>query len=230
MATARGGAGAAGPAHLHRQGVVLCETGQLGRRVGAPTPEAHPATRRPEPRGGPAGPRTAVPARPPARRPAGRSPAGTRAAGRSGTAATARPGRPRPWPGGAPSGRGAAAGWSSRSRARCWPSRGAAQAGGGGPAEPAAPRCPLSAQPPAAPRAASRSCLLPPQHPDRRTPRGPGCPALPPGALGRLPHAATQEPDQAQTPHASAIGDAKERRRRISPRRDDTPAPHSPRA
>jgi hypothetical protein len=121
----QGGAGAAGPAHLHRQGVVLCETGQLGRRVGAPTPEAHPATRRPEPRGGPAGPRTAVPARPPARRPAGRSPAGTRAAGRSGTAATARPGRPRPWPGGAPSGRGAAAGWSSHRRARCRPGRGA---------------------------------------------------------------------------------------------------------
>jgi hypothetical protein len=56
------GAGAVGPAHLYRQGVVLSETGQLGRRVGALAPEAYPATRRPAPRGGPAWPHTAVPA------------------------------------------------------------------------------------------------------------------------------------------------------------------------
>jgi len=72
---------------------------------------------------------------------------------------------------------------------------------GGGRGGPAAPRCPPSAWPPAAPPVASHSCPASPQHPgQKRTPARSRPPALPPGAFGRLPHVATWRTRHALNP------------------------------
>ena len=88
---------------------------------------------------------------------------------------------PRLWPDAAPAGRRAAAGWSSHSSGTM-PAKVAEQSRrqAAGPGGPAAPSCPPSAQPPAAPPVASHACPASPQHPGRKRPPARSRPPTPP--------------------------------------------------